>query len=141
MQGGAIAIVLLLNRRAWLLAAAATAGGVWYWVLVNLVHRPRPTAAQVLHVTEHPGASSFPSGHVIFIGLTAGILMLCLGDRYLPPRWRPVGWLAVAVIVVWAGLSRIYVGAHWPTDVIAGILIAAGWLSLTAAVGHKTMPR
>jgi membrane-associated phospholipid phosphatase len=46
----------------------------------------------------------------------------------------------VAAIVAWAGLSRIYVGAHWPTDVIAGILIVAGWLCLTASVGRR-MPR
>lgn len=133
VQGGAIVLVLLLNRRAWLLAVAATAGGVWYWVLVNLVQRPRPSAAQVLRVTEHPGAGSFPSGHVIFIGLSVGTLMLCVGHRYLPPRWRPVGWAAVAAIVAWAGLGRIYVGAHWPTDVIASVLIVAGWLCLVSS--------
>lgn len=133
VQGGAIVLVLLFNRRAWLLAVAATAGGVWYWVLVNLVNRPRPTTAQVLRVTEHPGAGSFPSGHVLFITLTLGILMLCIGNRYLPAGWRAIGWAVVAVIVAWVGLSRIYVGAHWPTDVVAGALIAAGWLCLVSS--------
>ncbi len=134
MQVGAILVVLLLNRRAWMLAMAATAGGVWYSLIVNLVNRPRPTAAQVLQVTEHPGATSFPSGHVIFITISFGLVMLCVGYRYLP-RWAiPIGWAVVAAIVLTAAISRVYVGAHWPTDVLASIFIAGGWLALVTSI-------
>ncbi len=134
MQAGAILLVLLLNRRAWMLAVAATAGGVWYSLVVNLVNRPRPTVAEVRQVTEHPGATSFPSGHVIFITISFGLLMLCLGYRYLPPRARPVGWAVVAAIVLTAAISRVYVGAHWPTDVVASMFIAGGWLALVTSI-------
>lgn len=134
MQVGAILLVLLLNRRAWMLAVAATAGGVWYSLIVNQVNRPRPTVAEVLQVTEHPGATSFPSGHVIFITLSFGLLMLCLGYRYLPPRARPIGWALLAAIVLSAAVSRVYVGAHWPTDVLASMLIAGGWLALVSSI-------
>jgi undecaprenyl-diphosphatase len=134
MQVVVILLVLLLNRRAWILALAALAGGLWYPVIVNLVNRPRPTVGQVLHVTEHPGSTSFPSGHLIFITISAAVLMLCLGLRYLP-RWaRPIGWAVLAGIVLVVGLDRIYVGAHWPTDVVAGIFIATAWLSLVVSV-------
>jgi undecaprenyl-diphosphatase len=134
MQVVAFLLVLLLNRRAYLLALAALAGGLWYEVIVNLVHRPRPTADQILRVTEHPGSTSFPSGHLIFITISAGLLMLCLGYRYLP-RWaRPIGWAVVAAIVMTVGLDRIYGGAHWPSDALAGTLIAAGWLALVTSV-------
>jgi len=134
MQAAVMILVLLVNRRAWILALAAFAGGLWYEVVVNLVNRPRPTAGQILRVTEHPGSTSFPSGHLIFITISVAVLMLCVGHRYLP-RWAtPIGWAVVAAIVLTVGLDRIYVGAHWPTDVLAGTLIAAAWLTLVLSV-------
>ena len=134
MQVVVILLVLLLNRRAWMLALAALAGGLSYLALVNLVNRPRPTAAQILRVTEHPGSTSFPSGHLIFITLSAAVLMLCLGHRYLP-RWAiPIGWAVVAGIVLAVGLDRIYGGAHWPTDVLGGFLIATAWLCFVVSI-------
>jgi len=134
MQVTAAVLVLLLNWRAWLFGAAVLAGGLWYPVLVNLVDRPRPTVDQVIRVSEHPGATSFPSGHVIYITLSLGIVMLCLGRRYLP-RWAQlVCWVLVAAVVLTAGLSRLYAGVHWPTDVLAGILIATGWLALMTSI-------
>jgi len=132
--GGVAILVLLFNRRAWLLAFAALVGGLWYLIVVNLVNRPRPVVGEVLRVTEHPGSTSYPSGHLIFITISAGILMLCIGYRYLP-RWaRPIGWAVVAGIVLAVGLDRIYVGAHWPSDVLAGLLIAIAWLTLVVSV-------
>ena len=130
MQVVVILLVLLLNRRAWALAFAALAGGLWYEIIVHLVNRPRPAVGQILRVTEHPGSTSSPSGHLIFITISAAVLMLCIGHRYLP-RWaRPIGWIVVAAIALAAGMDRIYVGAHWPSDVLAGILIAVAWLTL-----------
>jgi membrane-associated phospholipid phosphatase len=134
MQAGAVLLVLLLHRRAWLLALAATAGGVWYSLLVGIVNRPRPTLQQVLQITEHPGSTSFPSGHVIFITLSLGLVFLCLGYRYLPPRVVPIGWAIVGAIVLLVALSRVYVGAHWPLDVAASLLIACGWLALVTSI-------
>jgi membrane-associated phospholipid phosphatase len=134
MQAGAIIVVLLLNRRAWLLAIAATAGGVSYSLIVNLVNRPRPSVADMIRISEHPGATSFPSGHVIFITISFGLVMLCAGYRYLPKRAIPIGWAVVAAVVLTAAISRVYVGAHWPTDVLASIFIAVGWLALVSSI-------
>jgi membrane-associated phospholipid phosphatase len=134
MQVVVIVLVLLFNRRAWILALAGLAGGLSYLAVVNLVNRPRPTAAQILRVTDHPGSTSFPSGHLIFITISAAVLMLCLGYRYLP-RWAiPIGWAVVAGIVLATGLDRIYGGAHWPTDVLAGFLIATAWLCFVVSI-------
>jgi membrane-associated phospholipid phosphatase len=134
MQAVVIVLVLLFNRRAWILALAGLAGGVSYLAVVNLVNRPRPTAAEILRVTEHPGSTSFPSGHLIFITISAAVLMLCVGYRYLP-RWAiPIGWAVVAGIVLAAGVDRIYGGAHWPTDVLGGFLIATAWLCLVVSL-------
>jgi len=134
MQIVVILLVLLLNRRAWALALATLAGGLWYEVIVHLVNRPRPTVDQILRVTEHPGSTSYPSGHLIFVTLSAAVLMLCIGHRYLP-RWaRPIGWVVVAGIVIAVGLDRIYAGTHWPSDVLAGILIATGWICFVLSI-------
>ena len=134
MQVVVILLVLLLNRHAWVPAVALLAGGLWYLIVVNLVNRPRPTVGEVLHVTEHPGSTSFPSGHLIFITISAAVLMLCVGYRYLPRRARPIGWAVVAALVVAVGVDRIYSGAHWPTDVLAGLLIATAWISLVLSI-------
>ncbi|MEO9049694.1 MAG: phosphatase PAP2 family protein [Candidatus Dormiibacterota bacterium] len=134
MQVLVMLLALLLNRRAWILAVAAFAGGLWYEIIVNLVNRPRPAAGQILRVTEHPGSTSFPSGHLIFITISAAVLMLCIGHRYLPSWARPIGWAAVAGIVFSVGVDRIYTGAHWPTDVLAGALIATAWLMLVVSI-------
>ncbi len=134
MQAVVVILVLGLNRHAWRLLLAGLAGGLWYLAIVNVVNRPRPVVGQILRVTEHPGSTSFPSGHLIFITISAGVLMLCLGHRYLP-RWaRPIGWAVVVLLAAAVGLDRIYVGAHWPSDVVAGILIATSWLALVISI-------
>ncbi|HKB33314.1 MAG TPA: phosphatase PAP2 family protein [Candidatus Dormibacteraeota bacterium] len=127
-------LILVFNRRAWILAAAASLTALWYVLLNHLVNRPRPTTAQVLQVTEHPGASSFPSGHTMFIVTLSAVLMLGLGRRFLPRRARPIGWALVVLIVAANAVARVYVGAHWPTDVIEAILVSVAWLTVVASV-------
>jgi undecaprenyl-diphosphatase len=127
-------LVLVFNRRAWIVAAAAALTGVWYLLLSHVIIRARPTTSQVLQVTEHPAGSSFPSGHTMFIVTMTTVLMLCLGRRFLP-RWaQPAGWALAVVIVIANAISRIYTGAHWPTDVVAGILISMAWLAFVLSL-------
>jgi len=127
-------IVLILHRSSWrLLVAGALASG-WYFLLVNVVTRPRPHVPDVLRVTEHPGAHSYPSGHMILFTFYAVVLMTTLGLKYIPRRWQPLGWTLVVLFVFVGGFSRIYSGAHWPTDVLCGLLIAVGWLSFVLSI-------
>ena len=140
MAAATIALVLLFNRRAWLLALAAIAGGVWYEVLIAVAHRARPAADQVLRITEHPGATSFPSGHVIFLTIDLAAVMLCIGHRYLPAWGRLIGWMMVGAISLLIAVSRVYVGAHWPLDVVASLLVAFGWVCLVASIRRISDP-
>ena len=126
--------IIFLNRRAWVFAAGAVLTGAIYEGLVILVHRPRPAVPQVLRVTEFPGGSSYPSGHTMFVVTVVTVLMVCLGSRYLPRLGRIVGWVVAAVLVGLNAIGRMDVGAHWPTDVLAGILLAVFWLSLLASI-------
>jgi undecaprenyl-diphosphatase len=120
--------ILIFNRRTWVFAAGAFGSAVWYVLLNHLILRARPTTPLVLHVTEHPGGSSFPSGHTIFVATMVTVLMICLGHRFLPRWGRVIGWVLAALIALANGISRVYTGAHWPTDVLAAILIATAWL-------------
>jgi undecaprenyl-diphosphatase len=102
----------------------------------NVVERPRPFQA---HHDVHPlyavHSSSFPAGHAA----TAFAGALIIGN--LLPRARPF-CVALAVAI---GLSRIYVGDHYPTDVLAGAflgtVVAGGVLMVLVAVGRHMPPR
>ena len=134
IEVGIFVAILLFNRRAWIFAAAATLTGGWYEAVSHLVVRKRPTTAQVLRVTEHPGASSYPSGHSMFIVTVTVVLMLCFGHRFLP-RWaHVVGWALVVLVIAANAIARVYTGAHWPSDVLGGILIAGAWLCFLLSI-------
>ncbi len=88
--------------------------------LSRVIARPRPPAAGWL--TE-PEGFSLPSKHTTLAALTAGVLA---GQRRSGPAGRAAALLAAAGV----GVSRVYLGVHWPTDVLAGWLFAEGWLQL-----------
>jgi membrane-associated phospholipid phosphatase len=127
--------ILVFNRRAWLVALGAGASAVWYVALSHLILRPRPTTATVLQVTEHPGASSFPSGHTIFMTTLVVVIVVCLVYRFVRGWGRAAAWVAGAAVVGGNVIDRIYTGAHWPSDVLAGVLVATAWLSLWLSWG------
>lgn len=98
----------------------------------RLVDRPRPPAAEAL---EHPLDPSFPSGHATAsAALATGLALLALVA--LRSAWARVAAVAAAgAFALVVGLTRIYLGAHWVTDVLAGWCTgAAVALALAAAV-------
>lgn len=72
---------------------------------------------------------SFPSGHTVGSTVVFGLLAY-LAWKYLPQPWASIITIILVLIIVLVGLSRIYLGAHYPSDVIAGWIIGAIGLSI-----------
>jgi membrane-associated phospholipid phosphatase len=133
-----IVIALAVRRRSWLpvvLMLIAAAGSVLMTVLgKDLTGRARPPLIYAVPPLET--SPSFPSGHTlnatVVLGLSAYLVML--GRRHLRSKLL-VAWVVV-VFVVAMGLSRVWLGHHWLTDVIAGWLIGLAWLA-AVITGHR----
>jgi membrane-associated phospholipid phosphatase len=97
-------------------------------VLKNAFERPRP---DLFPETVLPDTWSFPSGHSMVSLAAYGTAAFVIAR--LEPRFRTLAWLAVAVVVPLVGLSRVYLGVHWPSDVAAGFAAGAVLLIATRA--------
>jgi len=115
------------GRRDWAVAAVVAAGGsgLLDQAVKRLFLRPRPPAPY-----PSPPGYAFPSGHatiaLAFYGLCA---WLVLRSR-LPRGWKVAAVGASTLLVLVIGASRVYLGAHWLSDVLGGYATGAAWLTL-----------
>ena len=125
-----IATVTLLGRRRWVLAGlvVATWGGAigMYSLTKHFVHRMRPPMD--IWLTDVGRTSAFPSGHATQ-SLATYLALMLVGSVMLPTARWPGRAIALA-LALGVGWSRVYLGVHWATDVGAGWLIAAAWLTI-----------
>jgi undecaprenyl-diphosphatase len=104
------------------LLIAASIEGLLNMLIKILIHRPRPSA-DLVHVTKLLNSYSFPSGHVMFYTAFFGFICF-LTFTLLKQSWiRSSLLLFFGSHVVLIGLSRIYLGEHWASDVIAAYLV------------------
>ncbi|WP_224549698.1 phosphatase PAP2 family protein [Mesorhizobium sp. CA16] len=123
-------LYLLLIRRpstALFMFAAVAGGQVLSSLLKFEVDRPRPDL--VSHLVSETSLS-FPSGHAMLSAVTY-LTLGSLAARFLPDRRTKVFVLCLAVLTtVLVGASRIYLGVHWPSDVLAGWCAGFAWAML-----------
>lgn len=132
-----LAAVAYLRRReqpqeAFVTALLLVGTAIWTFGLKDVYRHPRP---QVFLPLVHESGFSFPSGHSLagwgFYGYVA------LWSRRNDERLIGVTAAALAVILP---LSRLYLGVHWPTDVLAGLCLGTFWLSLCEALRLSRRP-
>lgn len=130
---GVIGFELTLGRvrSAALVAVAVGGGALLSSALKGLLQRPRPDL--VPHVVD-VHTFSFPSGHAMLSAVTYLTLGALLA-RLQSGRATRIYALAVALILTFlVGVSRVYLGVHWPTDVLAGWTVGAAWALLCWSV-------
>jgi undecaprenyl-diphosphatase len=126
----AVTIHLFLTRQprtALFVLFAVVSGQIMSSLLKASVDRPRPELVSHL-VTET--SLSFPSGHATLSAVTY-LTLGALAARFLPGRTTRIYVLSLAVLVtLMVGASRVYLGVHWPSDVLAGWCAGFAWAML-----------
>jgi membrane-associated phospholipid phosphatase len=105
-----------------------------------IVDRPRP-AADLVTVVNQLHDYSFPSGHVLYFTTFVGFLVFLTYTLVKPTWWRTVLLILLGGMVALIGLSRVYEGQHWASDVIASYLLGSVWLSLSILIYNWGKPR
>ncbi len=113
------AILLLFHRirEAFFIVILPAIAGLANELIKALVDRPRPSG------TIGMGANSFPSGHTIYAMVICGCIFF-LAPRVL--KWPVAVWITQSLMVLFIvlmGISRIFLEAHWPSDVLGGLLL------------------
>lgn len=95
---------------------------------------PRPGAETLVPI---PGSFSFPSAHsfcsLIVFGMIGLLIFRALNRKGVPYNVAIVPGIILVIFAILIGLSRIYVGVHWPSDVLGGWLLAGMWLPFASA--------
>ncbi|MFD4357672.1 phosphatase PAP2 family protein [Nocardia sp. NPDC058518] len=119
-----------------LVAVTSLGAGVLVWVIKRLVgrHRPPETSRLVFEPS-----LSYPSGHTLGSTVVVGIVAIVLVPQITKHWLRTAATVLAVAFPVAVGLSRIYLGVHWTTDVLAGWIIGLLWLVLCVTVFTRVL--
>jgi membrane-associated phospholipid phosphatase len=139
LVGAAVVVALFIwDRRAgWLMALGAIGSGLDQIIKVS-VARHRPTADLVTILNPSSGFS-YPSGHAIFFTWLSFMLATAIAP-HVGRRVRAVVWLVAVFVTVFASIGRVWAGAHWPTDVLGGLLLGLGWSAFILWLPERWLP-
>lgn len=129
----AVSVFLWLTRHrisVALLMIAVAGGAILNTLLKDIFDRPRP---EVVEWGTQVSSASFPSGHSMAAFIAYGAVAY-LGGRLEPTRTlRWTTWTMAGLIILSVGASRIYLGVHYPSDVIGGYIAGLAWLAFVIA--------
>jgi len=128
----AIIIVALVTGGLWasgrklepiFVASLASSAALLNWLLKLLVSRPRPTAKLVQVVGSNSGFS-FPSGHFAYAIAFYGFLFYLTPRLIKQPAARRSLQSLLILLILFTGTSRVYLGTHWPSDILGSLLLS-----------------
>lgn len=128
------ALFLSLSRRRWsvIFLIVTTIGGIIINQLLKAgFARPRP---QIFEWGDHVVTSSFPSGHATSAAITYGTIAYLIARLHERAITRRAILAAAAVLILLVSTSRVYLGVHYLSDVIAGLLVGLAWAAFCMAV-------
>ena len=123
-------IILFLHKRwrlLFTLLISVGIGEVFVWIIKNTIDRPRPPLVNAL-VAE--SSYSLPSGHTFVAIAFYGLLVYFVIQSNRNKFFKIISFIFGICLIILVGLSRIYLGAHWPSDVLAGVAFGSAWLSI-----------
>ena len=124
-------VILYTARHAWrelsLVLAGVIGGEALFDMVAGTINRPRPHFPNPF---EGLTAASFPSGHTVSSTLLFGLLLYLYVPRLSRTIWRVLLIVLGVLLVLWISFSRLYLGSHYPTDVIGGLAMGVAWGSL-----------
>lgn len=123
-----------IRRHDSLVVTLIMAGNAITLAVKFIAGRSRPSA-DLVHVLIHETGHSFPSGHALGAMLLAGGAVTWAFLHHWRSRWF---WLFVGgAYALLVGISRVYLGVHWATDVLAGYLFSAVWIAVVMMIERK----
>lgn len=133
---GTIGVLLWRGRVAWAIAFALQylLARLLIWTGWHLWERPRPDL--VADGAAALSAHSFPSGHVVLVFTTYGLLALLWARASRSVLEKATAFALLTILAIAVAFARLRLGAHWPSDCLAGGLIGATWLAAAAVVLH-----
>jgi membrane-associated phospholipid phosphatase len=125
-------LVLALRRQSWTPAILVAAAGLGSLLMTiagkDIIGRDRPPLADAVPPYEY--SPSFPSGHTLNAVVIAGIVAYLLVLRQRSAGARALTIVAASLFALTVGLSRVFLGHHWFTDVLAGWALGGAWLAI-----------
>jgi undecaprenyl-diphosphatase len=126
---GSLIVRWLLGRREAIMMTAAGLCSLLASVFKIIIGRPRPSP-DLVQVWVVDNSGSFPSGHAFYAMLFLGLAVYFLFTRMNSTSLKTTTMAILISVILLVGLSRVYLGAHWPSDVLGGYLYGAVFLGI-----------
>ena len=122
-------VAFIFYRKQWklesyLMLGNLTLAGILIVTFKNIYQRPRP---EILHLVEEKGFS-FPSGHSLAVTIMVGTLIMIFSQRIKDQLWKRIVQILLGFYLLSVLVSRVYLGVHYPSDVLASLCVGLGVL-------------
>ena len=137
---GAVAVIglFVVERRAGWLMLIGSISSLLDNLIKLVISRQRPPA-DLVHILSPTTGFSYPSGHAVFFTWMSFMIAFAIAPR-IRPLFRPAMWAAAGLVIVLTCIARVWAGAHWPSDVLGGVLLSIGWSAFVLWLPERWLP-